>query len=259
MVRKPGFQSGNTGSIPVGGIGCRFNLSNSKMYRRKDYSTALELRQQGKTYGEIRSVLSIPKSTQSFWFKNLDLPSRAKSILAAKQGNGLKALGIFNRERTIAIQAENENTRKSFEMRVSSVSRRELMLIGAVLYWAEGYKNFNSKRKDYPYVGFANSDPQMVKVFIRFLEDVLRISRIRGEIHIQPNLSAEDSIKYWHAVTKIPRENLRAYKAVSRASGGKRPKHLLPYGTLQLKVQNRKEFFKIRGLIDGILKSLLAT
>ncbi|TSC74046.1 MAG: Resolvase helix-turn-helix protein [Parcubacteria group bacterium Gr01-1014_33] len=132
------------------------------------------------------------------------------------------------------------------------------MLIGASLYRAEGYKNFNTARKNYPYIGFSNSDPQMLMLFMIFLKDVLMIEKekMRLEIHIYPQQSLADACTYWRGITGIPEERIKAYVAVSPASRGKRPKNLLPHGTAYLRINSRQEFFKVRGLIDGIIKGI---
>jgi hypothetical protein len=91
-------------------------------------------------------------------------------------------------------------------------------------------------------------------VFLEFLERLLYVSRqqVRAEIHIQPNLSAVKSLSYWHEVTGIPTERLKIYKVISRSSNRKRPKNILPYGTVHIRANGRKEFFKVKGIIDGI-------
>jgi len=227
------------------------------MESRKDYQAALALRLEGKTYGEIRGIFKIPKSTLSNWFSDLKISSKAKKILESKKKNGYYKLVEFNKIRTIKIHQENEDIRKSNEDRVNRLSSRELMILGAALYWGEGYKNFGQKKNIYPYICFGNSDPEMVITFVSFLERILKISkdRMKCQIMIYPNLSSQKSIDYWQNLTKIPSENFRTQMAISRSSQGKRPWNLLPYGTFQLRVHKRQEFFKIRGLIDGIIKA----
>jgi DNA-binding transcriptional ArsR family regulator len=228
------------------------------MDTRKDYSAALALRLEGKTYGEIRRNFKIPKSTLSGWFSALKINNKAKKILESKKKNGYYKLVEFNKTRTLDILKENENIRKEYESRVNRLSERELMILGAALYWGEGYKNFNQKKFVYPYICLGNSDPEMIITFIHFLEKILGITkdRIKAPIFIYPGMIPEEAINYWQKLTNIPRENFRCQMALSRASQGKRPKNLLPYGTLQLRVIKRQEFFKIRGLIDGIIKNL---
>ncbi|HXK40567.1 MAG TPA: hypothetical protein VJ046_00455 [Candidatus Paceibacterota bacterium] len=228
------------------------------MDTRKDYPAALALRLEGKTYGEIRGIFKIPKSTLSGWFSNLEVSGSAKKILESKKKNGYFKLVEFNKTRTINIKKENEDIRKDYESRINKLSNRELTVLGAALYWGEGYKNFNQKKSVYPYICLGNSDPEMIIIFIHFLEKILGITkdRIRAPIFIYPGMIPEEAINYWQKLTKIPRENFRCQMALSRASQGKRPKNLLPYGTLQLRVIKRQEFFKIRGLIDGIIKNI---
>lgn len=227
--------------------------------QEKNYQQALRLRQAGNSYGEIRNLLGIPKSTQSSWFKNLKLAPDIRNILKEKQGNGLKALTLCNQQRTRLIRSENEKYRDTFETRVGHIKDRDLMLIGASLYWAEGQKTFNAKHGQYPFIRFSNSDQQMVVLFLKFLEKILSIpkSQVRGEIYIQPGLSPHNSLTYWYRTIRISKDNLKVYKALSRASKSKRPKNLLPYGTIHIRVNGREEYFKIKGIIDGIAKASL--
>lgn len=228
------------------------------MNSRKDYQAALALRLGGKTYGEIRGLFGIPKSTLSNWFSTLELNNGARRILESKRKNGYLKLLEFNKIRTLSIKKENEDIRKNYESRIGTLNSRELMILGAGLYWGEGYKNFNPKKFSYPYMCFGNSDPAMIKVFIVFLDKFLKITkdRIKCQIMIYPGINPQKAIQYWQNITQIPSKNFRTQMAVSRASQGKRPSNLLPYGTLQLRVSKRQEFFKIKGLIDGIIKNL---
>lgn len=212
------------------------------------------MRLQGKTYGEIRSLLGVPKSTQSSWFKQLTLSGNASTILKRKQGDNLKFFKQFNKARTVFIKDENEAVRKTYRAKVGKLSDRELMLVSAALYWAEGQKVFNNKRGGYPYLCFSNSDPQMLLLFLEFLERLLSVSRkeVRCEVHIQPNLSGAKSLAYWHRTIGIPINRLRVYKVISRSSNQKRPKNILPYGTVHIRVNGRRKFFKVKGIIDGL-------
>lgn len=228
------------------------------MNPRKDYQKALEMRLQGQTYGEIRSVFLIPKSTLSTWFSKLKMSDKTRKTLEAKRGNGYLKLIEFNKTRTRAIHTENEDIRKNYKAKINKLSRRELMILGAALYWGEGYKNFTLRSGHYPYICFGNSDPEMIQIFIRFMGKILNIpkDRMRCQAMIYPNIVATEAINYWQHITQIPKEYFRCQVAVSRASQGKRPKHLLPFGTLQIRVTRRQEFFKIKGLIDGIIRAL---
>lgn len=223
--------------------------------RREDYQEAMRLRYSGSTYGEIHSLLRIPKSTLSTWFSTAQLPLKAREILVHKTREGIKALGRFNHERTLRIVNENETIRTRYMRMVGALSKRDLMLLGAALYWGEGHKNFSSSRKSYPFISFSNSDPDMIVLFIEFVERILGVPKcdLWGIAMIYPSLDPKKSIAYWRSISGIPKERFRCYSTISRASNGKRPRNLLPYGTLQIRVHKRHHFFKIRGLIDGIV------
>ncbi|MDO8496840.1 MAG: hypothetical protein Q7S43_05330 [bacterium] len=224
---------------------------------RRDYQAALALRLEGKTYGEIRRSFKIPKSTLSTWFSKLKISNRAKKILESKKREGYLKLLEFNKTRTVNIKKENEKICSVFKSKIEKLSDRELLLIGAVLYWGEGQKNFTFKKYGYPIVSFSNSDPKMIQVFIKFLESILGFpkDRMRAQVMIYSGINSLAAIDYWHNVTRIPKENISYFVALSRASKGIRPKNLLPYGTLQIRINRRQEFFKIRGLMDGIIKA----
>lgn len=228
--------------------------------RNINYRDALDLRLRGKTYGEIRKALGIAKSTQSGWFKNIKLTGRAAKVLKTKQGENMKFLAGFNKLRSQNIALENEGIRSRYEALIGNLNKRDLMLIGAVLYWGEGQKVFNNKTGyKNVYINFSNSDPFMVLSFIKFLDDILGIdkNKLWASVMIHPNTPEKPAVNYWQKLTKIPMERLRCYRALSTASRGKRPKNLLPYGTFQIRVNKRREFYKVRGLMDGIIKATI--
>ena len=51
---------------------------------------------------------------------------------------------------------------------IGELSDREILIAGAVAYWCEGTKSKPYRRSDA--VDFINSDPMMIKFFLRFLE-----------------------------------------------------------------------------------------
>lgn len=221
---------------------------------------AFELRENGYSYGQIMKILGVTsKGTLSFWFRDFKLSEEAKKKLE----NNIKVatergLFLFNRNRTEKIKKENEELRSVFEFKIGELSERDMFLIGAVLYWGEGYKNFSFKKYGYPHVALGNSDPLLIKIFMKFLNTTLKIpvERMAGQVNIYPQIKPEEAIDYWHNISKIPKERIYIATAVSRASQGKRPKNLLPHGTFYIRINRRQEFFKIRGLIDGIIKAV---
>jgi len=214
------------------------------------YQKALKLRLTGKSYGEIRKSLGVSKSTLSLWFKNLQLPLFAQKILKKKDTAGRQKLLEFNRRRTRVISIENQKTRQKALKEINSFPKNTLKLIGAALYWTEGYKF--EKQKGTPQICFANSDPFIIALFVRFLQKVIKVpkEKFRMAIHIYPSTNEKAAIKFWSKVTNIPKNHFRITRQISRASKRKRLFNALPYGTLRLIISGRQRCFQIQGWID---------
>ena len=74
-----------------------------------------------------------------------------------------------------------------------------LKVAGLMLYWGEGGKTHTSG------IDFANSDPSMIKVFLKFLRTIYQIdeSRIRIYLYSYQTLPTNKLIEYWSNQTKI--------------------------------------------------------
>lgn len=221
------------------------------------YQAVIDLRFKGKSYGEIKNLLGIPKSTLSSWLKELKLPPSIKKILIEKGRVPQERLMNFNRRRTQTIKIENQRVRQVATDEIKPLSKYELLLIGASLYWAEGYNR--QDKVPSPYISFGNSNPNMVALFLRFLREVLRIpeEKLRPTVQIHHNIKIESVIKFWVKITDIPKERFLITHQRSRASKGRRPRNSLPYGTLKLNVSGRQNFFKVKGWIDGLTKQTI--
>lgn len=209
----------------------------------------------GKSYNEIAKDLDVGKSLLSYWLRDLKLPPEAKKILEAKSNYPKEKFAEYNRQKHEFVVKENKEIRENSFKRVRTLKDYELLLLGAALYWGEGYKRHGGKRS-YPHISFSNSDPDMIKVFLCFIRKILKVSeeKIKPLIHIYPDTDRDGAMRFWSDVTSIPQDKFITTAQVSVASRGKRPKNLLPYGTLLLRVFNRKKFFEIMGFIDGIIK-----
>jgi len=223
------------------------------MVQNKSHQKALKLRLGGKSYGEIRRTIGIPKSTLSSWFKDLKLSASVQKVLLNKKRATNKYLMKFNRERTLTIQVENQKITKNSLKEIKRLSEYEIKLIGAALYWGEGYKN---QKRNSKCVQISNSDPYLIALFLRFLREVVNVpeERLKVSIFIHTNVSAAKAIKFWSKVTNIASNRFQTAVSISSASKRKRPPKSLPYGTLKLSVNSRQNFYQIKGWIDGLIK-----
>lgn len=219
---------------------------------------AIKLRLQGKSYGEILKILNIPsKGTLSVWFRNLELSKVARQKLQDRMDLAReRGLFKFNEERTNKVQNENKEITQQFLGQVKEISLKDFTLIGAALYWAEGRtREHNGK---HPPVSFSNSDPEMIKIFMKYLRNVLEVreEKIYFEIQTHPNISETEARKFWSKIVETETNNFAVYNRVSKAGKFIRPANFLPYGTLHIRITDRKLFYRIKGYIKGIIQQI---
>lgn len=223
---------------------------------------ALKLRLVGKSYNEINKVLGVPKSTLSGWFKDVVLSDAARTRLVSRTRLGSLVLAKRNKMQTQRAEERARKTKSAAKKEVPTLTRRDMLVIGAVLYWAEGYKRLKIKdgkeRMDHK-ISFVNCDAEMVSIFIRFLQNVLGISpeKIRLTMRLFAHINEDEARVYWMRTTGLPRERFfKTTYLVSGASKGVRPFNRLPYGTLQVEVCDTVKFHHLIGLIEGVKERL---
>jgi hypothetical protein len=222
------------------------------MYSSEDKKKAIALRLSGKSYGEIQKIMHIPsKGTLSVWFRKLVLTPKQKELLSSNIDKATRRkLIAFNVERTKRIKTENLNAKAQGRARIGAISKRDLLIIGAALYWGEGTKS--EAGRAYNPVAFSNSDPEMVRVFLRFLREILVVpdDRIGGGINIYANIDEQEARTFWSKCTDLPPDRFYISYQVSRA--GKGIRKTLPFGTISIRINNRLLFQNIKGMIEGL-------
>ncbi len=216
----------------------------------KEKIKAFELRKQGKSYNEIQKLLKIPKSTLSLWLKNLPISQKIKNenISAAKMKWAVNIVA-FNRKRALEIRQKSTQLIQQSSREIHSLKHGDLKILGAALYWAEGYK-----RAKWSAV-FCNSDPDMVKLMMRFFREICKVpeDRFRPQVQIHENVSTETAEDYWSNVIHIQRRQFRkAITVKPKSSKNKRPAHRLPYGTFRIGIADVKVLHRINGWIRGL-------
>ncbi len=214
---------------------------------------AIKLRLSGKSYNEIRKILNVSsKGTISYWLHGLHLSAAAKKKLAKNiQIAHDHGLFKFNTQRTERIKSENEVALRQGRDLVKKISVRELMLIGAALYWGEGTKSIS---RNNPSLSFANSDPKIIATFMRFIREIIqpREIKIRAGIHIYEGMHDTHARRYWSRITQLPSDRFYIVRQVSRASKGRRVWNRLPYGTAVIRLNDRRIFYRVLGMIEGL-------
>lgn len=167
----------------------------------KEKERAIILRKKGLSYSEILKEIQVAKSTLSLWLRGVGLAIKQKQRLTEKRLAASRRGGLAksNYRQTITKEIKSQARNE-----IGHISDRELWLIGAALYWAEG-----SKEKDKS-VGlkFSNSDPRMIKLFLEWLKCFCKITKndIYFEIYLHKSVAEreERERKYWLGITKYP-------------------------------------------------------
>lgn len=224
---------------------------------------ALQMRLKGHSYNEINKALHIPKSTLAVWFRDTVLSEKARGRLSGRVRLGvLNGLIKRNKLQTHNAQIRARTIRTRAAASVTKLGLHDLTVVGAVLYWAEGYKRIkirNGRELTSHTISFLNSDPEMIQLFVHFLEKVLHISRreIYLVMRLYPHINEIEAMHYWTDITGLSGDNFRnSTFLVTGASKGIRPFNRLPYGTLQVAVNSTQKFHELMGLIDGVKKNL---
>jgi hypothetical protein len=160
---------------------------------------ARELRTQGLSYNEIVARLGVSKSSVSLWVRDVPCPKRFSYVHSERRVEGLRK---YNEARSARHAAETETAAAE----VGELTDREVLIAGAIAYWCEGGKS-KPYRRSSDRVVFMNSDPGLVRFFLRFL-DVARVQRtdLIFRVHIHESADVEAAQRFWEEVTGAPRD-----------------------------------------------------
>jgi hypothetical protein len=160
---------------------------------------ARELRTQGLSYNEIVAELGVAKSSVSLWVRDIPCPKRFAYVHSERRLEGLRK---FNEARSARHAAET----KTAAAEIGGLTDREVLIAGAIAYWCEGGKS-KPYRRGSDRVLFTNSDPGLVRFFLRFL-DVTGVQRtdLTFRIQIHENADVEAAQRFWEEVTGAPRD-----------------------------------------------------
>jgi hypothetical protein len=214
----------------------------------KEKLKAVALRKSGKSYNDILKQVSVSKSTLSLWLREIELTSqqRDRLLTGIKKSQYASAQAKKQRRLNLIEQIVRESKKEAYLFIENS-----LFLSGLMLYWAEGDKS--EKREG---VKFSNSDPEMIKLIMRWFRENCKVpeEKFRIGLHIHTLHCRRDIEEYWSKITGIPLSQF--YKTqVKKTSLGQR-KNKLYNGTCSVAIGNKNLFRKIKGWKLGFLDKI---
>ncbi|MDQ6728651.1 MAG: helix-turn-helix domain-containing protein [Actinomycetota bacterium] len=156
-------------------------------------ATAVAMRSEGRSYREIQEVVGVAKSTLSLWLRDVALTEEQRLALALRSPEGAS-----RRAQAVRAAAAQRRARIQGEARdqFTHLSESELFVAGVVAYWAEGRKN--KPWRSGAGVRMMNSDPEMIRLFLRWLRLVgVTPDRIRFRLHIHESANVNDALRHW--------------------------------------------------------------
>jgi hypothetical protein len=208
MIRIPIYTAGEMATAPR-------SVSLIKHLRRRGYSIP-----------EISARTEVPKTTVQRYSRDVTIAPQCRARWLARR-NASKIMS----ERAWRIADTHA------ERLVGAVTKRDMALIGASLYWAEGAK------KDFT---FTNTDARMVALFSSILRNAFGVPlhQFKVSLRIYEDLDRSVCLRYWSRITGV---HLNPKTTVSVLRGRKVGK--LPYGMCRVRVQKSgwllKELFSI--------------
>jgi hypothetical protein len=206
---------------------------------------AIKLRKLGNSYKEISQILNIPKSTLSYWLKNIKLEQKYLNRLYTKQINILSKGPKSLKERRarevndLIIQANN-----SVDIPLNDQAYK---FFGVGLYWAEGSKS--------KLMQITNSDPYFILFMVRWFEKIFGIkpNELKGYLNLYPQQEESKIKMFWSNLTGIPINNFG--KTFIKPVSKNYKKNNLYFGTLRIYVPRSTNLkYEMLGWLQAILQ-----
>ena len=211
---------------------------------------ACQLRRKGCSLSEIVAKLGCSKASVSKWVRDIPLTESQIENLRRKQDRArAKAANHPHSARQVWQKIRNDIENASFAEIASQYDSYLLKILGSALYWAEGYKRSRNM------VVFSNSDPEMIKLMMRFFRQVCGVpeEKFRGCVQLHSHLDGRAALHFWSQTSGISlRQFHKLQTPLNRASKNKRD--TLPRGTFRIIISDTRLQSKIKGWIEGIKK-----
>jgi|SRR3989344_1574993 len=177
------------------------------------FPAALSPKQQHEAARLYRSGLSAQQVADHFNI-SLDASYYALRRLKVKRRTAKETNSIRFEAKPLSYNLKTRLTKEEKQLKISAV----------MLYWAEGYKVGRNT------VDFANSDPDMVVIFWKFLSEICRVERKRVRLHLYAyeGQDIQNLIRFWCELLDLPKHHfIKPYikKAATQGLRGPRMVH----------------------------------
>ena len=167
---------------------------------RRRRERAIALRRQGLSYKQILKIVRCSSSSLSLWLRDIPLTELQKAGLRRRKQESIERTARKLHENRLAREAA---IRREASEQMGTVSDRDLFIAGVVAYAAEGSKN--KPWRGPIRVSFVNSDPGMIRLFLRWL-DLVGVQResLTFRLAIHEKADIDGALAFWSDVVGVP-------------------------------------------------------
>ena len=156
---------------------------------------AVELRGQGWSVNDIALELGVARSTAWQWVKHLALDKDSDRARAKREHAKLMTDAQWETHRR-ARDERRSTVRRAASGSVDALTEREVLLVGAAIYWCEGAKTKPWGQEER--LIFSNSDVGLVRLFQRFLAAVgVDRQRVHYRLYIHETADIAGAERWW--------------------------------------------------------------
>lgn len=191
----------------------------------KQQLEAAKLYRSGLSAQQIADHFGVSIHASYYTLRSLDVPRRS-----AEETNRIRF-----EAKPLSYNIKTELTEKEKQLKMAAI----------MLYWAEGYKVGKGT------VDFANSDPDMVVIFGKFLSEICRVDRKRVRLHLYAyeGQDIENLMRFWCKLLKLPQDHFgKPYVKKAAIPGPRGPR--MVHGLVHIRYSDKKLFEQIIRWID---------
>ena len=186
---------------------------------------------------KMKVSLSVDKVRDLYWNKQCNLEEIAEN-LGVSVWSLYRFMNKNNIPRRNRSDANYVGSKDKLHFEIKDKLRekdKKLKIAGIMLYWAEGTKSRKSNMVD-----FVNSDPDMIKLFLKFLRQICGVKeeRLRVYLYSYSYQKIDKTRNYWSEITGISKDQfLKPYirEGNPNLSGRK-----LPYGLIHVRYSDKR-------------------
>lgn len=217
------------------------------------HAEAVALRRDGWTVPSIAARLGVARSTAYLWVRHVPLDRDSEAARQRRREHSRRMTDARWAAHRASRDAAQEAVQRRVAEQMGALSPRELLIVGAAIYWCEGAKSKPWRRADH--VQLINSDAGLLAVFLRFLE-ICGVDRTvpsyRLSIHESADIEAAQA--WWAKELGLPAERFKRPtlkrhnpKTVRYNTGSDY------HGCLVINVPRSRElYWQIEGMIEAL-------